>query len=232
MRGWAGKTTGASMRGQPVRDSPEPGRADVRLAVDGGDDVRARLVRRRDALARDRREAKRRVGHHVTDDERLSRDSFGGERRDRALVGAEQERREAVDLDPRPLLRHREVAAAEARLDVRERDPDGGRRPRSGERGVRVAEDDDGVGPLRLDDPANGGRQRLDVGRAEVEPVRGLRQPQLLEEDLRELGVPVLAGVDDDLVDARLAERHRERGRLDELRPVADDGQDAHRAPA
>ena len=101
-----------------------------------------RLVRRRDALARDRREAKRRVGHHVTDDERLSRDSFGGERRDRALVGAEQERREAVDLDPRPLLRHREVAAAEARLDVRERDPVGGRRPRSGERGVRVAEDE------------------------------------------------------------------------------------------
>ena len=175
MRGWAGKTTGASMRESPsaIRRSRAGRTFASRWTV--ATTYVPRLVRRRDALARDRREAKRRVGHHVADDERPSRDSFGGERRDRALVGAEQERREAVDLDPRPLLRHREVAAAEARLDVREGDPDGGRRARSGERGVRVAEDDDGVGPLRLDDAANGGRQRLDVGRAEVEPVRGLR---------------------------------------------------------
>ena len=83
-----------------------------------------------------------------------------------------------------------------------------------------------------VDDAAHGGCQRLDVGRAEVEPVRGLREPELLEEDLRELGVPMLAGVDDDFLDPRLAERHRERRRLDELRPVPYDGEDAHRAPA
>ncbi len=217
---------------ETLDDPAQPLRPNVRLAVGRGDDVRAWVVRRRNPLARDRREAKCCVGHHVTHHERRSADALGGERRDRALVGAEQKRREAVDLDPRPLLRHREVAAAETGLDVRQRDPRGGGRPRSGERGVRVAEDDDGVGPLRLDDAANGGRQRLDVGRAEVEPVRGLRQSQLLEEDLRELGVPVLAGVDDDFLDPRLAERHRERRRLDELRPVADDGEDAHRAPA
>jgi hypothetical protein len=34
----------------------------------------------------------------------------------------------------------------------------------------------------------------------------------------------VLSGVDDDLIDPRLAERDRERRRLDELRPVSDDG--------
>ena len=232
MRGWAGKTTGSSTRARAPDDPAQPLRPNVRLAVDGGDDVRPGIVRRRNPLARDRREAKRRVGHHVTHHERRSADTLGGERRDRALVGAEQKHREAVDLDPRPLLRHREVAAAKPGLDVRERDPGGGGRPRSGERGVRVAEDEDGVGPLGVDDAAHGGRQRLDVGRAEVEPVRGLRQPELLEEDLRELVVPMLAGVDDDFLDLRLAERHRERRRLDELRPVPYDGEDAHRAPA
>ncbi len=189
-------------------------------------------MRRRDALAREGREAKGRIGHHVADHDRPPRDAFGGEDRDRPLVGAEQERRQAVDLDPRALLRHREVAAAEPRLDVGDGNAGGGGCPRAGERRVRVAEDDHGVGTLRVHDAANGGRQRLDVGRPQVEPVRGLGQAELLEEDPRELVVPVLAGVDDDLVDPRLAQRHRERGRLDELRPVADDGEDAHRAPA
>ena len=40
----------------------------------------------------------------------------------------------------------------------------------------------------------------------------------------------MLTRVDDDLVDPRLAERDGERRRLDELRAVADDGEDAHRA--
>jgi hypothetical protein len=42
----------------------------------------------------------------------------------------------------------------------------------------------------------------------------------------------MLARVHDDLVDPGIAQRDRERGRLHELRPVADDGEDAHRGPA
>ena len=71
----------------------------------------------------------------------------------------------------------------------------------------------------------------LAVGaRAGLEPVARRRQLELLEEDGRELGVVVLAGVEDDLLDPALAQRERERGRLDELRPVADDGKDSHAA--
>ncbi len=60
--------------------------------------------------------------------------------------------------------------------------------------------------------------------------MRRLVQPELVDEDLRQLVVPVLAGMDDDLVDPGLVERDGERRRLDELRPVADDGHHAHRA--
>ena len=63
----------------------------------------------------------------------------------------------------------------------------------------------------------------------EVEPVSGLREPELVEEDLRQLRVVVLARVEDALVDPRLAKRERERSRLDELRAVPDDGEHLHR---
>ena len=57
----------------------------------------------------------------------------------------------------------------------------------------------------------------------------GSSQPELVEEHGRQLRVPVLAGVHDDLVDPCLAQRERERRRLDELRPVPDDGEKPHR---
>ena len=41
----------------------------------------------------------------------------------------------------------------------------------------------------------------------EVEAVGGVVQPELVDEDLRQLVVPVLPGVDDDLVDPSLPER-------------------------
>ena len=49
------------------------------------------------------------------------------------------------------------------------------------------------------------------------------------DEDRRELVVVVLAGVDEQLLVA-LAQRPRDRGRLDELRPVPDDREDPHPA--
>jgi hypothetical protein len=62
----------------------------------------------------------------------------------------------------------------------------------------------------------------------EVEAVTRLGQFELLVEDVRELGIPVLAGVEADLLDAGLAESCAHGARLDELRTVADDGQDFH----
>ena len=56
----------------------------------------------------------------------------------------------------------------------------------------------------------------------------GSPQPELVEEDGGQLAVVVLAGVHDDLLDPGVAERDRERRRLDELRPVADDRQQPH----
>ena len=67
-------------------------------------------------------EPEARVGHHVADDLDAPGDALGDASVSaRALVRAEQERREPVDLDPVALLRHREVAAAQPRLDVRDR---------------------------------------------------------------------------------------------------------------
>jgi hypothetical protein len=59
------------------------------------------------------------------------------------------------------------------------------------------------------------------------ELVVGRRHVELLEEDLGEPAVVVLAGVDEDLLVA-LAQVARHRGRLHELGPVADHGQDPH----
>src|SRR5437870_2965752 len=65
-------------------------------------------------------------------------------------------------------------------------------------------------------------------GRVEVEPVAGLRQLELLVEDVGELGIPVLAGVEADLLDARVAQRGAHGTGLDELRTVPDDREDLH----
>ena len=106
-----------------------------------------------------------------------------------------------VDLDPVALLRHREIERAQARLDVRDRH--GARRLGAGERRVRVPVDEHPVGPLALDRGADRRLHRRGIGGSQVEPVRRLGQPELLEEDRRHRRVPVLARVHDDLVDAR-----------------------------
>ena len=62
----------------------------------------------------------------------------------------------------------------------------------------------------------------------QVEPVTRLAEPELVEEDLRQLGVVVLPRVQEDLLDSGVSKCEREGRRLDELGPVSDDGQDAH----
>ena len=174
--------------------------------------------------------AKRSVASAITSPttSALPRTPSGPERRRRPLVGAEEQVGQPVDLDPRPLLGHREVAAAQPRLDVGDRMPAAAAAAGAGEGRVGVAEDEDGVGPLGRDDLLQRRGQGVDVRGAQVEAVRRLGEPELVEEDGGQLVVPVLPGVDDDLVEPGVAQGDGERRRLDELRPVADDGQDLH----
>ena len=95
-------------------------------------------------------------------------------------------------------------------------------------RRVRVAEDERPVGPLLLERGCDRRPHRLGVGGVQVEPVARLGQPELRVEDVGELRIPVLAGVETDLLDPGLAQRGGDRTGLDELRTVADDGEDLH----
>ena len=233
MRGWAGKTTGSSSPAEPFDDAAEPRGADVRLAVDRRDDVgaraRGRAARGRRALARDRRE---REARRPPSRRRPPRSGPARLRARASRASARPGRGAAprpVDLDAVALLRHRQspermpastwatgmpvACAARAPASVEFVSP------KTSTQSGRSALD-------RASDPRP---HRRDVARAQVEPVARLGEAELVEEDLRELAVVVLAGVDDDLLDPGVAERDRERRRLDELRPVADDGEHLHR---
>ena len=178
--------------------------------------------------ARQRCEEPARVGHDVADDVDPAQHSFRLERALRPVVGAEQEPGEAVGLDPVVLLRHREVATSQPGLDVRERDRRICRGLRAGERRVRVAVDEDDVGRLRGDPLGDRGLHPRRVRGVQIEAIARLGESELVEEDLRHDVVPVLARVEHDLVDPRFAQCSGERRCLDELRAVADDGEDLH----
>ena len=192
VRGCAGSTTGSSSRERPVDDPAQPLGPHVRLAVDGRDDVGAGRVRRRHALPRDRREAERRVGHDVADDLGAAADAL-------RRAGSPPNARRGRGAAP-PAGRPRSAPAPRAstdrrsggRLDVRERDPGRRRGTGAGERRVRVAEDERRRRAPRPRRPLGSGRQRVDVGRPQVEAVGRLVQPELVDEDLRQLVVPVL----------------------------------------
>ena len=176
----------------------------------------------------ERGEESARVCHDVADDVDSPEDTFGPERSPRAVVGAEQEPGEAIGLDPVVLLRHREVAASQPGLDVRERDRRVRCRPRSRKRRVRVAVDEDDVRRLRGDPLGDRGLHLLDVRGVEIEAIARFAQAELVEEDLGHDVIPVLPRVEHDLVDPRIAQGRRERRGLDELRAVPDDGEDLH----
>ena len=140
--------------------------------------------------------------------------------------------RRAVDLYPIPLLGHRQVAAAEPRLDVRHGQPGRHRRTRSREGGVRVTEDDHPVGPLELQHAADAAppddRRPPCGGRASrrARPARARRRTRPTAP--RRSAGPEWSETSSI---ARLAQGERERRRLDELRPIADDdGEGLHLA--
>ena len=168
------------------------------------------------------------VRHDIADDVDPAHDALAFEGLPRAVVRAEEEPREAIRLDPVALLRHVEVAAAQPRLHVRERDRRVCRGTRAGERRVRVAVDEDDVGRFGSDPFRDRGLHRVGVGGVEIEPVARLGEAELVEEDLGHGVEPVLPRVQDDLFDARIAECRRQRRCLDELRAVPDDGEHLH----
>ena len=112
-----------------------------------------------------------------------------------------------------------------------DRDSELRRGERAGECGVRVSVDEHEVGLLLDDgglDPGQHARRLLRVApRARLQAVLGRLEAELVEENLRELVVVVLARVQDDLV-RPVSQREREGSGLYELRTVADDGKDLH----
>ena len=141
----------------------------------------------------------------------MSVDSLFGKRCPRALVRREEQLRELVDLDPRALFGHLEVAAAEACLDVGDGDAYGRRRPRTGQGRARVAVDQHLLGSLFAHDVLDPAGHRLHVGRPQVELVGGRAETELLEEDRRELAIPVLARMQHHLRQSDIGERSGER---------------------
>ena len=223
MRGCAGKTSGPSTRPQPLDDAAEPlVLRHVRLAVHGRDGVAAGLERRAASSTSERSRAsgaKSRDASAITSPTTSIRPPTPSlvELPRRALVGAEQQRRHAVDRDPVPLLRHRQVEAPQPGLDVR--DGHARRRPRAPASVEFVSpKTSTQSGRSAATASRTPGRIASGVGARAVEPVARLAEPELVEEDLRQLRVVVLAGVQHDLVDPGLPQRRRERRRLDELR--------------
>ena len=137
---------------------------------------------------------------------------------------------EPVGLDPVVLLGHVVAVGAQPRLDVHERDAGRDRGAGAGERRVRVAADDDDVGVLEVDDLGQAllpDRELLVArARADAEVVARLREARRVDVRLGHRLVVVLAGVDEDLL-GQVGQRRGDGRGLHDLRPGADDGQDA-----
>ena len=179
-------------------------------------------------FAGDRSQPEAGVRHHVADDLDATGDALGKQRLAGAFVGTEEEGGQRVDGYPVVLLRHGQVAAPQPGLDVRDRDARVPGRLGAGAGRVGVAEDERPVGAFLSQHRRDRGSHRGGVGGVEVEPVARLGQRELVVEDVGELRIPVLAGVESDLLDAGFAESSAQRARLDELGTVPHHGQDFH----
>ena len=150
--------------------------------------------------------------------------------------GGEEQIRSVVGEDPVVLLRHAPVEAAQARLEVGEGQVHLHRGDGGGQGRVRVAVDEDPVRSLFAEHGIEGGEHGAGLhavaagADAEVDVWGG--DGEVLEERVGHRGVVVLAGVDDDVVDAPAPRESRGHGpELDELRPGTDDTHDLHGGP-
>ena len=143
------------------------------------------------------------VDHRVADEVHpLLGDPLGAQVLDRLVAVEEEVLRRGVGDDPVDLLGHRAVEAAQAGLDVGDRDRSLGRGQRRRQGRVDVAGDDHQVGPLLEPGPAPAAPSPAPSAAAWLpEPTSsmwsGAGTPELLEEDLGHQPVVVLAGVDD-----------------------------------
>jgi hypothetical protein len=173
-----------------------------------------------------------RVDHDVPDEVDLRLvGALEPEVADARRLAREEEVRDRVGQHAVHLLGHRPVEAPEPRLDVGDRDEALRGDERAGDRRVDVADDDDrvrrGLDEHRLEAPHDLGRLLRVRAGADLEVHVGARDRELVEEDLREALVPVLAGVDEARGDAGpRAQRLEERGDLNEVRPRAGDAED------
>ena len=220
---------------EAVDDAREPLRWHVGLTVDRRDDVLVRdepeprrMPERSRAIG-----AKRKQTSAITSPTTSMRPGTPSrcERRRRPLVGAEEQLRDSIDGDAVSLLGHREVAAAQAGLDVRDRHV--ARRLRACERRVRVAVDEHPVRPLARDAVADrrrasppgrrcGGRAGT---RARAARARRRRPPT----SPRPSAGPCAATTSSM---PAIAQCGRDRPRLDELGPVPDHREDPHASEA
>ena len=150
--------------------------------------ARGRTVRGSRSLARDRRKADRRIGHHVADHldlpaDALARGSRAERSRGRAGAGS---RSTSIAVCPRASTSRR--CACPARHARAERRPRS--RRRAGKRRVGVAVDEQRVGLLgrdRVEDPAAATGEHSGAGGHRRRGGRPAAQAELLEEDLRQL---------------------------------------------
>ena len=177
--------------------------------------------------ARARAEQLRDVDHHVADHLDLAGDPLaraGSPPAPRTSTAAGRSRgRSSTRLSSSGIVRSYERMPG---LDVRDRDPRLRAGQRARQRRVRVAVDEhERRAPPRRSSGSSAASIRAVCAvlraAAELEPVLRPRQPELVEEDLRERLVVVLAGVDEHLVGDG-AQRPGHRGGLDELRPIPD----------
>lgn len=146
---------------------------------------------------------------------------------------AEQQGGYAIGEDAVDFLGHVGVVRAQAGFDMGHGDVELGGGERPGEGRVGVAVDEYPVGLFLLDERfdafehAAGHGAMSEAGDAEVMIRAG--DIELVEEDIRHVGIEMLAGVDDDLPDVVVGTNGpTDRGGFDELRPGAKDGEDFH----
>ncbi len=150
----------------------------------------------------------------------------------------EEQLGDLVGEDAVDLLGHRPVAAAQARLDVGDRDLQVRAGERRRERRVDVARHDHQVGLLGGQDRRDRFEDAADLDRvragSDAEHVVGLGHAELVEEDLRHHPVVVLTGVDEHVpaVGVDRAQGGDDRRHLHEVRARPDDVEEPHRTHA
>ena len=203
--------------------------------MDRGEQVAAGGTGRGSGVADLRCDPSHQVLHHVPDEMDAVSDPLGAQVRDGGRRRRERPAREVIGDDPVRLLGHPPVERPQPGLDVRDRDAESRPRQRAGERRVRVADNEHGIGlrrrQHRLEREQHAARLLEAAATSDAKRMVRLWQRKLAEEGAGHRLVPVLAGVDEDVV-VPASESRPERRELDQLRTGADDGDDAHAAAA